>query len=80
LELDGVFVYIGLTPDSSLVEGMVELEPNGGVIAFGTMMTRLPGLFATLDVRAGSTKLAASAAGEGASAALMIKGYLQTAG
>ena len=40
-------------------------------------MTSIPGLFAAGDVRAGSTKQAASAAGEGATAALMIRDYLR---
>ena len=40
--------------------------------------TSLPGVFAAGDVRQGSTKQAASAAGEGATAALMIREYLKT--
>jgi len=41
-----------------------------------TLMTSVPGLLAAGDVRAGSTKQAASAAGEGATVALMIRQYL----
>ena len=44
------------------------------------MMTSIPGVFAAGDVRAGSTKQAASATGEGASAALAIREYLKTIG
>jgi thioredoxin reductase (NADPH) len=40
-------------------------------------MTTLPGLFAAGDVRAGSTKQAAAAAGEGATAALMMREYIR---
>ncbi|MFC1923341.1 hypothetical protein ACFLY4_08625 [Chloroflexota bacterium] len=43
-------------------------------------MTSKPGLFVAGDVRAGSTKQAASAAGEGATAALMIREYLKEVG
>ena len=41
------------------------------------MMTQTTGLFAAGDLRSGSTKQAASAAGEGAAVALMVKAYLQ---
>jgi thioredoxin reductase (NADPH) len=44
------------------------------------MMTSHPGIFAAGDVRAGSTKQAASAAGEGASAAVAIREHLKTLG
>ncbi len=48
-----------------------------GFITTGTNLeTSLPGVFAAGDLRAGSTKQAASAVGEGATAALMIRDYL----
>lgn len=77
---DGVFVFIGLTPNSRLVKGKVQLDPYGFVVTDDRLMTSLPGLFAAGDVRAGSTKQAASAAGEGATAALTIRQYLKKAG
>jgi len=77
---DGVFVFIGLSPNSDLVKGRIKLDPYGFVVTDKTLMTSLPGLFAAGDVRADSTKQAASAAGEGATAALMIRQYLKEAG
>lgn len=74
---DGVFVFIGLSPNSQLVKGKTEIDPWGFVTTDKTLMTSVPGLFAAGDVRAGSTKQAASAAGEGATAALMIRQYLE---
>jgi thioredoxin reductase (NADPH) len=74
---DGVFVFIGLTPNNNLVNELVELDQHGFVITDKSLMTSLPGLFVAGDVRAGSTKQAASAAGEGATAALMIRQYLK---
>jgi thioredoxin reductase (NADPH) len=74
---DGVFVFIGLTPNSGLVKDKVELDKFGFIVTDKLLMTSLPGLFAAGDVRAGSTKQAASAAGEGATAALMIRQYLK---
>jgi len=80
LHYDGVFVFIGLTPNSELVKGKAQLDSYGFVLTDDKLMTSLPGLFAAGDVRAGSTKQAASAAGEGATAALMIRQYLKRAG
>lgn len=74
---DGVFVFIGLAPNSDLVRGQASTDEAGFVITDKTLMTSLPGLFAAGDVRAGATKQAASAVGEGATAALMIREYLK---
>lgn len=77
---DGIFVFIGLSPNSDLLKGKAELDNWGFVVTDKTLMTSLPGVFAAGDVLAGSTKQAASAAGEGATAALMIRQYLQAIG
>src|SRR5512143_3544796 len=77
---DGVFVFIGLTPNHDLVKDKVDLDLAGFVVTGRTLMTSLPGVFAAGDVRSGSTKQAASAAGEGATAALMIREYLKEIG
>jgi thioredoxin reductase (NADPH) len=76
-QYDGVFEYIGLSPNSDLVKETAEIDSFGFVVTDRTLMTALPGLFAAGDVRAGSTKQAAAAAGEGATAALMIREYLR---
>jgi thioredoxin reductase (NADPH) len=74
---DGVFVFIGLYPNNDLVKEHVEIDRNGFIVTNRTLMSSLPGLFVAGDVRADSTKQAASAAGEGATAALMIRQYLK---
>ena len=79
-QYDGVFVFIGLSPNSDLVKGKVDTDQYGFVITTSNLMTSQPGLFAAGDVRLGSTKQAASAAGEGATAALMIREYLKNVG
>jgi thioredoxin reductase (NADPH) len=76
-DYDGIFVFIGLAPNSELVNGLAETSGPGFVVTDQTLMTSLPGLFAAGDVRAGSTKQAAAAVGEGATAALMIREYLK---
>lgn len=73
----GVFVFIGLTPNSDLVKGLAEVDKYGFAVTDKTLMTDQPGLFAAGDVRADSTKQAAAAAGEGVTAALMIRQYLK---
>lgn len=77
---DGVFVFIGLTPNSDLVKGLTEVDKYGFIVTDKTLMTSQPGLFAAGDVRDGSTKQAAAATGEGATAALMIREYLKEVG
>ena len=74
---DGVFVFIGLSPNSDLVKGVVDLDDGGFVLTDAGLQTSLPGVFAAGDVRAGSTKQAASAAGEGAAVALAIRRYVE---
>jgi thioredoxin reductase (NADPH) len=76
-DYDGVFVFIGLSPNSELLQDIAETDKYGFVATDKTLMTSLPGLFAAGDVRSGSTKQAAAAAGEGATAALMIRQYLK---
>ncbi len=76
---DGVFVFIGVMPNNDLLEEKAELDERGFVKA-PHMMTSIPGVFVAGDVRSGSTKQAASAAGEGASAALAIREYLKSLG
>jgi thioredoxin reductase (NADPH) len=77
---DGVFVFIGLAPNSALVKDKIDIDCYGFIVTDKSLMTSLPGLFAAGDVRAGSTKQAASAVGEGATAALMIRDYLKGSG
>ena len=73
----GLFVFIGLTPNSDWLPPEVERDDYGFVVTDLMLQTSLPGVFAAGDVRKGSTKQAASAAGEGATAALMIREYLK---
>jgi thioredoxin reductase (NADPH) len=79
LNYDGVFVFIGLTPNNELLKNTDTLD-QWGFVKTRHMMTSIPGIFAAGDVRADSAKQAAAAAGEGASAALAIREYLKTLG
>ena len=72
-----VFVFIGLLPNTAFVKGSVDLDQWGSISTSPTMETSLEGVFAAGDARSGSTKQVASAVGEGATAALMIRQYLE---
>ena len=71
------FVFIGLQPNTELVKDLVETDATGFITTGLDLQTSVPGFFAAGDVRSGSTKQAASAAGEGAAAALGLRRYLQ---
>src|SRR5690606_24973863 len=75
---DGVFVFIGLLPNTQfLAESAIELDEIGMIKTDGNLQTSMPGVFASGDVRSGATMQIASAAGEGATAALMVRKYLE---
>ena len=73
----GVFVFIGLDPNSAFLAGSVDLDRWGFLTTDDAYRSSLPGLFAAGDVRAGSTKQLASAVGEGVAALLAIRSFLQ---
>jgi thioredoxin reductase (NADPH) len=77
---DGVFVFIGLRPNTAFLPDTIQKDAWGFIDTDKTLGTTLEGVFAAGDVRAGSTKQAVSAAGEGTTAALMIRQYLQSLG
>ncbi|MBC7876537.1 MAG: FAD-dependent oxidoreductase [Anaerolineales bacterium] len=79
LNYDGVFVFIGLTPNNNLLKDKANLD-QWGFVKTEYMMTSIPGIFSAGDVRSGATKQAAAATGEGASAALAIREYLKLIG
>ena len=77
-DCNGVFVFIGLQPTTGFLgTSGVELDENGSVKTNEKLSTNVEGIFAAGDVRSGATMQIASAAGEGATAALMIREYLE---
>lgn len=78
-ETDGVFVFVGLKPNTGFLDGSgVELDQYGLIKTDHKLSTNVPGIFASGDVRSGATMQIASAVGEGASAALSIREYLES--
>ena len=76
LHPDGVFVFIGLQPNTAFLRDTLDLDRWGFIETGNNLETSVKGIFAAGDARQGSTKQVASATGEGATAALMIRQYL----
>lgn len=77
-DVDGVFVFVGLKPNTDFLKGSsIELDQQGLIKTDQKLSTSMPGVFASGDVRSGATMQIASAVGEGASAALSIREYIE---
>lgn len=80
-DTDGVFVFVGLKPNTDFLAGSgVELDEQGLIKTDQHLETSVKGIFASGDVRSGATMQIASAVGEGATAALAIREYLDGLG
>jgi thioredoxin reductase (NADPH) len=73
----GVFVFIGLAPNSQAFADSARLDEQGFIMTGIDFQTSTEGIFAAGDVRKGSTKQLVSAAGEGAAAAISIREHLR---
>jgi thioredoxin reductase (NADPH) len=79
IECDGVFVFIGMVPNSGFLRGFVDLDEAGFVGGDPrTLETSVPGVFAAGDVRDGSSKQITAAVGEGTVAAFMVQRWLES--
>jgi thioredoxin reductase (NADPH) len=77
LHVPGIFVFIGLLPNSGPFKDITKVDAQGFIMTGIDFQTSTEGIFAAGDVRAGSTKQLVSAAGEGAAAALAIREHLR---
>lgn len=77
VEVDGVFIFVGLKPNTSFLKTSgIELDEEGFVVTNDKLETNLRGVFASGDVRSGSTRQIASASGEGVTAAISIREFI----
>jgi len=76
LEVSGVFVAVGLRPNTGYLKGLLKLDAGGFILVNGQMETGVPGVFAAGDIRAGSIRQVVSAAGDGATAAIAAERFL----
>jgi thioredoxin reductase (NADPH) len=73
----GVFIYVGLEPNTLFLRGLLALDPAGHIETDAMMRTSVEGIFAAGDIRAGSVAQLAAAAGDGATAALAAFHYVR---
>ena len=78
LAVDGVFVAIGLVPNTEYLRGVLPLDEGGYIITTELMETTVPGIFAAGDIRHNSVKQAIVAAGNGAVAALSAEWFIDS--
>lgn len=78
LETDGVFPYIGLTPNVEGISGQVQQDSNGFIITDSTMQTSERGVFAAGDIRNTPLRQVITAASDGAVSAVYASKYLET--
>ena len=78
VDLAGVFIYVGLEPNTEYLRNVVDLDKAGHVPTDIWMRTAQPGLFAAGDIRQGSAAQLVSAAGDGATAAIAAQRYVES--
>jgi thioredoxin reductase (NADPH) len=78
LEVTGVFIAVGLRPNTGYLEGALALSPEGFILVNDQMETEVPGVFAAGDIRAGSARQVSCAVGDGAAAAISAERYLSS--
>jgi len=78
LVISGVFVAVGLRPNTGYLKGLLTLDEGGFISVNGQMETGVPGVYAVGDIRAGSIRQVVSAAGDGATAAIAAERFLSS--
>ncbi len=71
------FIFIGLDPNTSFLGDSIELDQWNFIKTGENFSTNIPGVYAAGDVRAGSTKQVTGAVGEGSTAAMMVRHYME---
>lgn len=76
LDVSGIFIYVGLKPNTGYLKGVVPLDETGHIVVNDRMETPIPGVLAAGDIRHNSIKQAIAAAGDGAIAALSAERFI----
>ncbi len=78
LEVGGVFIFIGFTPNSGLVRDHLEKDENGYYLTDETMVTNIPGIYAIGDVRTQVARQLTTAVGDATTAAVAAEKYIES--
>ena len=76
LEVAGIFISIGLKPNTNYLKGILPLDITGHIITDEKMETKIPGIFAAGDIRHNSARQVITAAGDGATAAIYAEKFI----
>jgi thioredoxin reductase (NADPH) len=76
LEVEGAFIFVGVTPNSEFLKGLTPMDEKGFLQTDENLATEVPGIFAAGDVKDKTLRQIATAVGEGALAATMADHYL----
>ena len=76
LDVAAVFIFIGLSPNTGYLNGLLKMDEGGHIFVNEWMETEIPGLFAAGDVRVNSARQVVTAAGDGATAAIRADHYI----
>ena len=76
LDVQGIYVRIGLVPNTQFLQGTLELTPAGQVPVNEQMATSIPGVYAAGDIRTNSPAQMATAVGDGVTAAMALGRYI----
>lgn len=76
LDTDGVFIAVGIVPNTALVKGQLELDENGYICAGEEGITSAPGVFAAGDIRTKALRQVVTAVSDGANAVASVQKYL----
>jgi len=76
INVSGVFMYVGVEPNSQFVKELVRCDEKGYIVADEKMQTSVPGIFAAGDVCSGTIHQVACACSDGVVAALSVRSYL----
>ena len=78
LAADGVFIFVGLKPNTGFLSGLVELDEAGFIVTDTEMATSQPGFFAAGDCRSKALRQIATAVGDGAAALFSAEGHIES--
>ena len=78
LSVDGVFIFVGMVPNTKFLEGAVQINENGYIrTPAGRLLTSMEGVFVAGDCREGAAMQLATACGDGVEAALLVRQYFR---